>query len=144
MADKRNRQAEAWRHKRRNLLQYSLRLKGLPPTYTSKSYQVWKLLHDMPQRASAVPVLGVYATENCLASGGRHCDAFIYVGNEDNGNGFIQDMATTRVDRELLTAEWSLSSRPKNAGNTPQGASSLWDGNQLLASHAGRDPADTA
>ena len=39
-----------------NLLQYSLRLKGLPPTYTPKSYQVWRLLHDMLQRASAVPV----------------------------------------------------------------------------------------
>ena len=49
-----------------NLIQYSLRLKGLPPTYTSKSYQVWRLLHDMLQRASAVPVLGVYAAENCL------------------------------------------------------------------------------
>jgi hypothetical protein len=122
-----------------NLLQYSLRLKGLPPTYTSKSYQVWKLLRDMLQSASAVPVLGVYATENCLASGGRHCDAFIYVGNEDNGNGFIQDMATTRVDRGM-----ELEQQAQNAGNTPQVASSLWDGNQLLASHAGRDPADTA
>jgi hypothetical protein len=96
-----------------NILPYSLRLKGLPPTQTSKGYQVWRLLHDMLQRASAVPVLGVYATENCLASGGRHCYAFIYVGNEDDGNRFIQDMATTRVDRELLTAEWSSSSRPK-------------------------------
>ena len=96
-----------------NLLQYSLRLKGLPPTYTSKSYQVWRLLHDMPLSANAVPVLGVYATENCLASGGRHCYAFIYVGNEDDGNRFIHDMATTRVDRKLLTAEWSSSSRPK-------------------------------
>ncbi len=70
------------------------------------------MLHDMLQSASAVPVLGVYATENCLASGGRHCYAFIYVGNEDDGNRFIQDMATTRVDRELLTAEWSSSNRP--------------------------------
>ena len=98
----------------------------------------------MLQRASAVPVLGVYATENCLASGGRHCYAFIHVGRKEDGNRFIQDMATTRVDRELLTAEWSSSSRPKMLAIPPQVAISLWDGNQLLASHAGRDPADTA
>ena len=42
-----------------NLLQYNLRLKGLPPTYESKSYTAWRSLHDMLQCASAVPVLGV-------------------------------------------------------------------------------------
>ena len=76
MADKQNRQAEEWRHKRRNLRQYSLRLKGLPPTYASKSYAVRASLHDMLQRASAVPVLGVYTSENCLAAEGRYCYAF--------------------------------------------------------------------
>ena len=91
----------------RYLRHYSLRLKGLPPTYAPKSYAVWTSLHNMLKRASAVPVLGVYTTENCLASGGRHCYAFIYVGSEDDGNRFIQDMPQTRVYRVRLTAEWS-------------------------------------
>ena len=73
-----------------NLRQYSL-----PPTYESKCYTAWRSLNDMLQCASAVPILGVYTTENCLASGGRHCNAFIYVGSEDDGNRLVQDMATT-------------------------------------------------
>ena len=109
MADKRNWQAEAWRHKRRK-----------PPSVQPQAQGPAADLHvqELPgvvvarHGASAVPVLGVYATENCLASGGRHCYAFIYVGTEDDGNRFIQAMATTTVDRELLTAEWSSSNKP--------------------------------
>ena len=67
MADERYRQAEEWRRNRWHLRQYSLRLKGLPPTFASKSTTVWASLHDMIQRASTVPVLGVYTTERCLA-----------------------------------------------------------------------------
>ena len=37
---------------------------------------------------------------------------FIYVGNEEDGNVFIQDMANTKVDGVWLAAEWSSKSRP--------------------------------
>ena len=67
----------------------------------------------MLQRASAVPVLGVYTAENCLAAEGRHCYAFVCVGSEEDGNRFTQDMATTRVDGVRLIAEWSSRSRPR-------------------------------
>jgi len=113
MSDEQNRQAEEWRHNRLHLRQYSLRLKGLPPTYASRLHEVRTSLHDMLQRANTVPVFGVCTTENSLTTDGRHPYAFVDVRSEGVGNRFIQDMATTRVDRERLTGEWSSISRPR-------------------------------
>ncbi len=72
---------------------------------------MWVSLYDMAQRASAVLLLGVYTTERCLADKGRYSYALAYMWNED-GNRFIQDMATTKVDGVRLTAKWNSRSRP--------------------------------
>ena len=66
----------------------------------------------MLQHASKVPLLGAHTSNKCLCDHGRHSHAFIYVGNEEDGNVFIQDIAKTQINGAQLTAEWSLKSRP--------------------------------
>ena len=143
MADKRYLQAQEWRGNNRQLRQYSLRLKGLPPTFASNDPKVWVSLGEMIQRASTVPLLGVFATEACRGDRGRKSYAFIYVGNEEDGNVFIQDMANTKIDGVCLTAEWSSQSRPNMAplAHRLQAAGGM--GHQTVAGHGAPDPGQT-
>ena len=56
---------------------YSLRVKGLPPTYASKSYEVWTTLQNMILSSTAVVLNGIYATENCISSKARRSYALV-------------------------------------------------------------------
>ena len=96
MADQRVLQAQEWGRNKWRLRQYSLRIKGLPPTFASKDRRVRASLCEMLQHASKVPLLGAHTSDKCLCDHGRHSHAFIYVGNEEDGNVFIQDMANTK------------------------------------------------
>ena len=104
-----------WEMKQNNKLHrnYSLRVKGLPPTYASKSYCVRNTLQSMLLKTTAVPLQGVYVTENCLSSKAKHCYAFVYVMNEQDGEQFIHDLAQATLDGVKLSAEWSSRSIQK-------------------------------
>ena len=115
MADERALQAQEWGRNKWRLRQYSLRIKGLPPTFASSDRKVRASLCELIQPANTVPLLGAYTSENCLCGKGRQPHAFIYVGNAEDGNVLIQDMANTKIDGVRLKAEWSEKSRPNTA-----------------------------
>ena len=94
MADQRVLQAQEWGRNKWRLRQYSLRIKGLPPTFASKGRRVRASLFEMLQRASTVPLLGAHTSDKCLCDHGRHSHAFIYVGNEEDGNVLMRSCKT--------------------------------------------------
>ena len=60
MADQRVLQAQEWRRNKRQLRQYNLRIKGLPPNFASKDRRVRASLCEVLQHANTVPLLGAY------------------------------------------------------------------------------------
>jgi hypothetical protein len=90
---------------------FTLRAKGLPITYASKSYEVWTTLRDMLQSSTTVVIEGVYITENCVSKESRRSYAFVYARNAKEGGTFIKDMAETYIDGQRLRVEWSSCSK---------------------------------
>ena len=101
------------KHKKKQYRNYSLRAKGLPLSYASKSHEIWANLQDMLQSQTTATIRGIYVTEETKSDRAHKCYACVYVDNEEEGSRFITDMNTVLIDGSQITAEWSSHSKPR-------------------------------
>ena len=68
-----------------------MRIKCLPPTYATKSREVYHNILAMLQSYATVQVCSAFVSENCLPSGAQRSYAFVSAYNYENGEHFKID-----------------------------------------------------